>query len=114
MNQNKNKLIDLFIGNISNAIVHEILEKAIDIEEIRIKYNKEIITSFDIAKHYRNKINPAYKPFSSKDQVEIKKKVMNKVRNELQSRILRGYKNINIESTEETVDKFLRKTNIIE
>lgn len=30
MPQNRNKLIELFIGNIVNAIVHDILEKAID------------------------------------------------------------------------------------
>ena len=30
MTQNRNQLIQLFVGNIYNAIVHEILEKAID------------------------------------------------------------------------------------
>ncbi len=29
MSQNRNKLIDLFIGNLSNVIIHEILLKAI-------------------------------------------------------------------------------------
>ena len=33
MSQNRNKLIILFIGNVSNAIVHEILEKAINNKE---------------------------------------------------------------------------------
>lgn len=29
MTQNKNKLLDLFIGNLSNTILHKILENAI-------------------------------------------------------------------------------------
>ena len=32
MIQNRNKLIELFIGNLSNAVVHKILEKAIENE----------------------------------------------------------------------------------
>ncbi len=40
MVQNRNKLIDLFIGNISNSIVHKILEKAIDNKEIASKYER--------------------------------------------------------------------------
>jgi len=34
MSQNRNKLLGLFIGNISNVILHKILEKAIDLQEI--------------------------------------------------------------------------------
>ena len=52
MVQNRNKLIELFIGNASNSIVHRILEKAIAKErneEISDKYRKELITSFEIA-----------------------------------------------------------------
>ena len=55
MTQNRNKLIDLFIGNISNSVVHEILEKAIDNEEISRRYEKELTTSLEIAKKYREK-----------------------------------------------------------
>ena len=42
MAQNRNKLIGLLIGNISNAIVHEILGEAIDNENIRNHYNRGI------------------------------------------------------------------------
>ena len=38
--QNRNKLVDLFIGNITNYIVHKILEMAIDNLEIINKYKK--------------------------------------------------------------------------
>jgi len=75
MSQNRNKLIDLFVGNISNSVVHMILEKAIDednlrkhydkIDEdnLRKHYDKEFSISLDIAKNYREKINPKH-PFS--------------------------------------------------
>lgn len=41
MVQNRSKLIELFIGNISNAVVHKILGKAIDDDNVRNHYNKE-------------------------------------------------------------------------
>lgn len=76
MPQNKNKLIELFIGNISNAIVHNILEKAIDKEEIAEKYRKELITSFEVAKKYREKINPINTPLPIKEKFENDKNLV--------------------------------------
>ena len=58
MTQNRNKLIALFIGNISNAVVHKILEEAVEDEVIRKYYDKELLNSIEIAKRYREKINP--------------------------------------------------------
>lgn len=112
MVQNRNKLITLFIGNISNAIVHEILEKAIDKDEIREKYNKELKTSYDISKYYRNMINPIDKPLPVVDVIFIKKKITNNVRNELLLRINRGYKNINLDLIEEITEKFLKELKV--
>lgn len=43
MTQNRSKLIDLFIGNIANAIVHKILEQAIEDGLLRKYYNKELL-----------------------------------------------------------------------
>lgn len=74
MSQNRNKLIDLFIGNISNSVVHIVLERAIDEENIRNRYNKELSTSLDIAKRYREKVNPPNAPLPDKDVVFIKLK----------------------------------------
>ena len=45
MVQNRNKLIDLFIGNMSNSILHKILEKATEDIEMSNRYNKELTTS---------------------------------------------------------------------
>jgi len=47
MPQNRNQLIELFIGNITNAIVHRILERAIDKEEIADKYRKELVKNLE-------------------------------------------------------------------
>ncbi|MBI4154762.1 hypothetical protein HY498_01610, partial [Candidatus Woesearchaeota archaeon] len=67
MVQNRNKLIDLFIGNAANSIVHKILEIAIENNEIASKYNKELVTSRELAQKYREKINPKASPLLEKD-----------------------------------------------
>jgi len=113
MVQNRNKLINLVIGNISNSIIHEILERAIANEEISNKYKKELTTSFDIAKRYREKINPVNSIFPYKDIEYIKIKIRNKVKAELLIRISRGYKNINLDLMEEIIESFLKKLKII-
>jgi len=110
--QNRNKLIELFIGNISNSIVHEILERAVSKEPIADKYRKELITSFEVAKKYMEKINPLDRPLPNKDVEYIKTKIINKVRAELMTRISKGYKNIEISLVEELVDKALKNTNV--
>lgn len=107
------KLIDLFIGNISNSIIHKILEKAIDNEEIINKYIKEYNISLEIAKRYRKKINPIKTILPNKDVVYIRNKIVNKVKAELMLRISKGYKNINLDLVEEIVDKTLKEVNII-
>jgi hypothetical protein len=110
---NRNKLIEVFISNVSNAILHEILERAIDMPEIAQKYNKEIKNSFDIAKRYREKINPINVPLPEKDVDYIKNKIRRKVNAELSLRISRGYKNINVNLVEELIDKFLKVSKVI-
>ena len=112
MVQNRNKFIELFIGNISNAIVHEILERAVSKELMAGKYRKELITSFQIAKRYREKINPLNGPLPDKDAEYIRSKIINKVRAELITRVLKGYKNIELNLIGELVDKALKDTNV--
>ncbi len=70
--QNRNRLIELFIGNMANSIVHEILEKAIDDKELANRYEKELTTSLEIAKKYRAKINPVNNPLLDRDVRYIK------------------------------------------
>ncbi|MCX6741829.1 MAG: hypothetical protein NTX24_01475 [Candidatus Pacearchaeota archaeon] len=108
--QNRNKLINSLIGNLSNAVLHAILEKAISEEEkeIATHYNKELKTSFDVARRYRDKINPKFSPLLEKDAEEIKSQIMKNVKNELLLRISKGYKNINLNLIEKEVDSVLR------
>ena len=114
MVQNRNKLIELFIGNISNAIVHEILEKAIDDDNIRNHYNIELKVSVDKARSYREKINPANMVLPDKDIGYIKDKIIRKVKLELQLRASKGYENINFDLVEITVENILRDMGITE
>ena len=107
-------MIELFIGNISNAVVHKILERAVSKELIADKYRKELITSFEIAKKYREKINPLNRPLPNKDVEYIRTKIINKVRAELMTRISKGYKNIELSLVEELVDKALKNTDVSE
>jgi|SRR3989344_3609654 len=113
MPQNRKKLIELFIGNLSNAIVHQISLEAIDKEEIASKYKKELDISLSISKKYREKINPKDSSLSEKDIEYIKIQVNNKVIAELKKRISQGYKNINLNSVKELIDKALKSTKIV-
>lgn len=113
MAQNRKKLIDLFIGNISNSVVHKILEKAIDNDEIINKYIKEQNISLDIAKKYREKINPIRTLLLNKDAAYIRNKTVSKVKAELTLRISKGYKNINLDLAETVVDKALKDLNVV-
>lgn len=107
MTQNRNKFIDLFIGNIANAAVHKILEQAVDDELLRKYYGKEVLNSAEIARRYRRKINPANRALPEKDVEHIKSKVINEVNSELRSRIEKGYKNIDLGLVEGIVNKIL-------
>ena len=113
MTQNRNKLIDLFVGNISNSIIHQVLEKAAREEDLSNKYNKELTTSLEIAKKYREKINPINAPLPDEDINYIKNKITNKVRAELKLRISKGYENIDLDFVEELVDEALKNTKVV-
>lgn len=113
MVQNRNRLVELFIGNASNAIVHEILERAIDDESIRNRYSKELKVSLGVAKMYREKINPVNQALPDKDKAYIREKIIRKVKAELQLRISKGYENIDLSLVEASVENVLRDTSVI-
>lgn len=108
MTQNRNKLIKLFIGNISNSVVHTILEKAISDENIRKRYGQELLTSFKVAMKYREKIKPVKKNLSEKDRKYIRDKIVKKAKSELKARIVKGYFGIDLSLVKSVVDKFLK------
>ena len=110
---NRNKLIDTFIGNISNSIAHEILKMAVDDETIRSRYLKELTTSMKTALNYRNKINPVNSKLQDEDVNYIKDKIIKRVRSKLSNRINEGYKNINLGLIEIIADKYLKEAKII-
>ena len=93
--------------------MHEILEKAIDKEEIASKYRKEIANSLEKAKEYRREINPKNVALPDKDIENIKNKIINKVKSELKLRISKGYDNLNLDIVERLVNDFLEDTHII-
>ncbi len=96
MTQNRNKLIELLISNLSNFIIHTILEKSINTPELTSKYRKESLNSFNIASIYRNKINPLDKPLNLPDVKYLKEKLKSRVNSELLLRISKGYQGINL------------------
>ena len=112
MTQNRSKLINLFIGNLANAVVHKILEEAVDDEIIRKYYDKELLNSLKIAKNYRERINPINKPLPEDDIEYIKNKITSKVQNELKLRISKGYANINLDLVEDAVNEMLVNINV--
>lgn len=105
---NRNKLLALFVSNLANAIVHQILEKAIDKPEIAQGYNKEVLNSWNIAKRYREKILPIDRGLSFHDMEEVRAKIISKVRAELKLRITKGYANIDLSLLEPLTDKSLK------
>lgn len=109
---NRNQLIEHLIGNLANAILHKILEKAIETQEITEKYDKEIKNSYEIAKVYREKINPKDTFLPEKDIEEIKRKIIQKVKAELLIRISKGYKNIDLSLVDSVIEDYLRELRI--
>ena len=80
MNQNRNKLIELFIGNASNVVVHKVLGKATDNLDIYSRYEKEVQNSLKKALKYRNNINPIDEKLNEKDINYIKNKIIRHVK----------------------------------
>jgi len=115
MVQNRNKLIDLLIGNLYNAVLHRILEKAIIQKkpEIAGGYNKEVKNSWEIAKSYREKINPKTNALPIEDMEFIRKKVINRVKSELLIRISKGYENLRLDEVDAIVDIVMKEIKII-
>lgn len=112
MVQNRNKVIGLFIGNISNVVVHKVLERAIENSDILNNYVKEENISLKVAKKYREKLNPKNSFLPVKDVAYIKKMIIKKAKSELLIRISRGYENIELVLIEEFVDILLKDMNI--
>ncbi|MBU2639456.1 MAG: hypothetical protein KKG75_01975 [Nanoarchaeota archaeon] len=82
MPQNRKKLLDLLIGNLSNVVVHDILCRAVENKDIASRYEKETENSFKISKKYREKINPKNTLLQIKDLDYIRTKTTTKAKSE--------------------------------
>jgi len=109
--KNRKRTINTFIGNISNTIVHHILEEAIESKEIKSRYKKERSASYHISERNRKCINPKNAPL--KDHDFIRKRITCKVRSELILKIDKGYSNIDLDRVDEFVDMYLLKLKVI-
>lgn len=114
MSQNRKEVIDRFIGNLANYILHSILERAVEKShrEFLPGYQRELKNSMNIATAYRNKIHPLGTHLPEKDAAYVKNKIIQKVRNELNLRILKGYVDIDLSLIEPSVEKVLKELKI--
>lgn len=112
MSQNRNKLLSLFIGNLSNAVIHKVLEEAIDNQEITLKYESEIKNSFNLALKYREKINPINTPLPLKDIIKIENKIYKNAVTELRKREQLGYNNIDLSIIPKIIENLLNKSQV--
>ncbi|MBS3091678.1 hypothetical protein J4217_04515 [Candidatus Pacearchaeota archaeon] len=107
-------MISFFIFSLNLWVfAHKILEKAIDKPEIATVYGKKVKNSLEIAKKYREKINPIDKVLPIHDIKDIREKVINRVKSELNLRITKRYININLSLVEKLVDISLKELKII-
>jgi predicted Zn-dependent protease len=101
--KNKKKLLKIILGNLSNAILHEILADAV-FNELRFYYSKESTNSLEIAIRYRQKLSANFS-----FPVHLKLKLIQLIRSKLNQRIRKGYKNIDLTKIESFVEKYLQK-----
>ncbi|MCR4327080.1 MAG: hypothetical protein NUV46_00690 [Nanoarchaeota archaeon] len=114
MPQNRKKFIELIIGNLSNAIVHEVLREASENNEnIAYYYEKEVDNAIKVSSRYREKINPSMKKFPEKDVLYMKNKIIQKAKSELNIRILKGYTGIDLSLIEGLAIDSLKSLNIL-
>ena len=112
MVQNRNKLIKLLIGNLSNSIVHSILEKSLIDELHASRYREESLNSLTLARKYRDKINPTSESLPNKDIQDIRSAIKQKVNLELNLRIKKGYTNISINLIDQELEITLKKLKV--
>ncbi len=109
MRQNRNKLMQLLVGNLVNIVVHKVLEATITENILRERYQREGLVSFEVAKRYREKINPADRELPEKDFEQIKEVVSKRARQELLLRISKGYAEIDLSLIDKVLDEILKE-----
>lgn len=110
MTQNRNKVLSLMTGSLSNAIVHSILELSCDETALKEKYKKEASDSFQIALKFRNRINPLFRLLPQRSLIEIR--VARRVEAELNNRIKRGYVGVDMTLVRTQIEEYFRELRI--
>jgi len=112
MGQNRNKILQLMISNLVNAVVHKVLEETVKEEILRDHYNQEGLISLDVAKRYREKINPVQRGLPEKDLEKIKEEVLRKAKKELRLRVSKGYQEIDLSLADKVLEEVLLELRI--
>jgi len=81
--------------------------------ELSKHYEKESTNFFEIAKRYREKLNPINNSLPQKDIDHIVQKIENKVRSELNLRISNGYQGIDLNLIHPMILNLLKSLRII-
>ena len=102
----------LLIGNLTNVVVHRVLEKSVKEEILRNHYDKESLVSLEVAKRYRDQINPIERALPDIDVKEIEEGIMKRARSELQLRISRGYQRIQLDTIKAILKQVLQELKI--
>lgn len=103
MTQSRRKLLEVLASHLATAVVHRILEKAIDSPEIASRYRKETLNALEVAKKYRERLNPKMGALPEQEMELLRNRVVRKVKAALQVRISKGYTGIRYESIEDEV-----------
>jgi len=104
---NRNKLLKHLVGHLSTAITHRVLQEAIEEEDLRNYYGKEAAHALEKAIEYRNSINPSV--LSTEEANELKQRIIQNVRNELQKRQEKGYTGIDFSRIATVTEELLEK-----
>lgn len=104
----------LLIGNLANVVVHKVLEEATKEEILRKRYDKESLISYEVAKRYREQINPLQRCLSPEDAGQIRKEVIRRAYQELQVRISKGYREVNLALVEPVLQKLMKELRVEE
>jgi hypothetical protein len=113
MAQNRNKLFGHLAGNLTTAVVHKILEQATSDEYLKKYYANEASNSIEKARSYRERINPVDEPLAEKDATEIRARVIRSATAELKARIVKGYREVNLEPAARVTEQMLIELKIV-
>lgn len=82
-------------------------------EILREHYDRESLSSFEVARRYREKINPVQRELPENDVDKIKEEVFKRAGKELRLRIDKGYEGVKLGLLGEILEKVLEELKIL-